>query len=148
MAASFPCNSLLILIPCCSSTFAAANFKIGCSSCKQLKKNLENDTIFFVRTDKVLILVSIKECKRPDSLGIQEVEKLKIEEFTLDYITDFYRGTNQLYIGQRTRLEKVKPNETGEKWHEASKKELTPVSEAIAKSQLSEWKITRLIIQL
>lgn len=118
------------------------------AACSQLKKNLENDTIFFVRTDKVLIPVSIKECKRPDSLGIQELEKLKIEEFTLDYLTDFYRGTNQLYIGQRTRLEKVKPNEVGEKWHEASKKELTPVSEAIAKSQLSDWKISRLIIQL
>ncbi|GAB3169328.1 hypothetical protein [Telluribacter humicola] len=115
-------------------------------ACEELKSRLKKDTIFFVSTDKVSTPYSINECKFPGEVMIDDSRKLEIAEFSLDYTTDFYRGANQVFIGQRTRLDNVNLKTAVGAWYKTLKKDWVPVEDSVAVSKKYEWKVSDLII--
>jgi hypothetical protein len=115
---------------------------------QRLNKNWGSDTIFWVRHDKVLVTVGINECTLPDSLGSLNPETVTIEAYSLEHLTDFQKGANQVYIGQRTWLENITPPITEQKWQQSSITRLVPIAHEVAENQLQTWKISNLIIHL
>lgn len=110
-----------------------------------LKKITDSDTLFWVRTDQVLVPVGIHSCTPPGSNGLPLTETITLEHYSLVHTTDFYKGANPVYIGLETRLNHIRPPLNDEQWQQATT-QLVPVADEVANRQPYFWKLTNLQI--
>ena len=109
-------------------------------ACGQLRSLMLNDTLYWQKTDKETIIVSLRDSLQRPVLSQEQATRLSIQSFGLDYITDIAKAPGGFFIGDRLHLEGVIPEGASDFWYQAMGRGPVPVPDGQAGKGLSYWR--------